>query len=375
MSTDEFRSTSPFASDPTDYHGAPLDSDEARFAWIVFGSMTIGLVWAYWNMLARVAAFWNDDLYSHGYIVPVFAAYLFWVLSGHRIKLKNGELAVGYAYVGICAVAHFLNTFSGVSLPDLFYKLEVSFAIGFLAYCMREHPLTHIEAKERWIGLGIIAASLALRLVGSYYDMAPYDRLSFVGALVGVCQMVGGWNMLRWAGLPMVFLLFMFPLPQKLEVNLLGNLQRLAAMCSNWTLQTMGISSIRDGNRIIIDGLANPLHVADGCSGLRMLTIFCSLAVAMAMLIRRPWWDRFVILLSAIPIAVVANIIRITLISLLYMLFGQDTQWLDKIIHDWAGFAMMPIGLGILWVEMQILSRITVPIEEDDYAALGTAAG
>jgi exosortase/archaeosortase family protein len=104
-----------------------------------------------------------------------------------------------------------------------------------------------------------------------------------------------------------------------------------------------------------------------------MLTIFGAMSVAMVMIVDRPWWDKLVILLSAVPIAVMSNVVRIVSTALLYMAFGQDTPWLSSIIHDWAGFAMMPIGLGLLWIELTILTRLTIPIESDDFASFGAA--
>lgn len=97
------------------------------------------------------------------------------------------------------------------------------------------------------------------------------------------------------------------------------------------------------------------------------------MSVALVMIIERPWWDKLIILLSAIPIAVVSNVIRIVSTALLYLAFGQETAWLNKIIHDWAGFAMMPIGLGLLWIELAVLSRLTVPVENDDFVPFGAA--
>ena len=94
-----------------------------------------------------------------------------------------------------------------------------------------------------------------------------------------------------------------------------------------------------------------------------MLTIFGAMCVAMVMIIRAAVVGQLVILLSVIPIALISNVIRIVTTALLYMAFGQETAWLNKIIHDWAGFAMMPIGLGLLWIELAILSRLTIPVE------------
>ncbi len=293
----------------------PLNEKETQTAWLVFGGLVLLLTYGYLNMLSYTAMSWKDPLYSHGYIVPLFAGFLFWV---------------------------------------------------------RRRPLTVVDPSERWIGLGILLISLFMRLGASYVDMNPVDRLSYLGALLGVCQIVGGTSMLKWAGPAVGFLVFMYPLPSVLEHSVLLFLQKLAAIASTWVLQLLGAPALRDGNRIMIDQL--PLEVADACSGLRMSTIFGAMSVAMAILINRPWWDRVTILLSAIPIALATNIIRITLTALLFMAF-PDSELVHQLVHDWAGLAMMPIAMGLLWIELQLLEQITVPIESDDYAAFGAAYG
>jgi exosortase len=294
----------------------PLSAQAAKTAWIVFGCLMAAVVLAYENMLRFTATFWAKDMYSHGYIVPAFAAYLFWI---------------------------------------------------------RRRPLVDAEPLERWAGVGVVAASLGLRVYAAYYDYNNFERLSFITALLGVCLIVGGKSMLRWAGPALAFLLFMYPLPSMLENSLLMQLQTVASILSTWTLQLLGVSAARQGNTISIDTLKEALQVAEACSGLRMLTIFGAMCFAMMMIVERPWWDKLVIFLSIIPIALISNVIRIVTTALLYLAFGQETAWLNKIIHDWAGFAMMPIGLGLLWIELAILSRLTVPIESDDFVPFGAA--
>ena len=87
--------------------------------------------------------------------------------------------------------------------------------------------------------------------------------------------------------------------------------------------------------------LRQELLIADACSGLRMLTIFCALAVAMVFLIERPWWDKFIILFSAVPIALIVNIIRISVTGILYWSSrtGQQVRSapgprLGRLVHD-----------------------------------------
>ncbi|MCH7751301.1 MAG: exosortase/archaeosortase family protein [Planctomycetes bacterium] len=311
----DFSGSEPSTTFLTGEQQRSLNKEETQSAWLVFGGLVLLLTYGYLNMLSYTSMSWKDPLYSHGYIVPLFAGFLFWV---------------------------------------------------------RRRPLTVVEPGERWIGLGILLISLAVRLGASYVDMNPLDRLSYLGALLGVCQMVGGTSMLKWAGPAVGFLVFMYPLPSVLEHSVLLFLQKLAAIASTWVLQLLGAPALRDGNRIMIDQL--PLEVADACSGLRMSTIFGAMSVAMAILIIRPWWDRVTILLSAIPIALVTNVIRITLTALLFMAF-PDSELVHQLVHDWAGLAMMPIAMGLLWIELQLLEQITVPIESDDYAAFGAAYG
>jgi exosortase len=314
MSTAATRTLNPHGnfSDFSEYDDERLLSPaESKVAWIVYGALTLAVVIAYENMLRFTATFWAKDMYSHGYIIPFFAAYLFWI---------------------------------------------------------RRRPLTDVAPAIRWAGVAVVAASLGLRVFAAYYDYNNFERVSFIGALLGVCLLVGGKSMFRWAWLPIGFLAFMFPLPSVLENTLLMKLQTAASIFSTWTLQTLGVSAARMGNTINVDTLDEALAVAEACSGLRMLTIFGAMSVALVMIIDRPWWDKFFILLSAIPIALASNVIRIVATALLYMAFGQDTRWLNQIIHDWAGLVMMPIGLGLLWIELAILSRLTIPIDAEDFA-------
>jgi len=293
-----------------------LSADESKTAWIIYGCLTAAIIVAYENMIRFTATFWAKDMYSHGYIIPFFAAYLFWI---------------------------------------------------------RKRPLRETAPLDRWIGVGVVAASLGLRVFAAYFDYNNFERASFIGAMLGVCLVAGGRSMFRWAWLPIAFLAFMFPLPSMIENTLLMKLQTYASIFSTWTLQILGVSAARQGNTINVDTLDEALEVAEACSGLRMLTIFGAMSVALVMIIDRPWWDKLIILLSAIPIALASNVIRIVATALLYMAFGQDTPWLNKIIHDWAGFAMMPIGLGLLWIELAILSRLTIPIDADDFVPYGRA--
>ena len=280
-----------------------LQSDQ-RITWIIIGVLLVILVLAHFNSLWEVSTTWHNAQYSHGYLVPVFAAVLLW---------------------------------------------------------FRREPFEQIPPWQRWLGVGLITLGVVSRVIGTRYVVFVVDNLSFLPGVLGIFTLMGGLRCLRWSGPPICFLLFMYPLPDFLVNSILRPLQTVATQASTVALQMLGVEVYRDGNRILLDQME--MGVVDQCSGLRMVTIFVALAFAIAMIItHRPWWDRLAILLSAIPIAITVNIIRITLTGMLYNL-QVSSEIANKVFHDWAGFIMMPMALGLLFLEMQILHLLFIDVE------------
>jgi exosortase/archaeosortase family protein len=80
----------------------------------------------------------------------------------------------------------------------------------------------------------------------------------------------------------------------------------------------------------------------------------------MALLMKRPWFDRALILASAVPVAVLSNVLRIALTGVLYNEGGKELG--DKVFHDFAGWMMMPIALAVLWAELKLLDWVWVDV-------------
>ncbi len=270
-------------------------------AWSILGCLLAVLIYSYWNSLDSrgVYQFWDNPKYSHGWLVPIFTLVLLW---------------------------------------------------------LRYQPLEPATNSARWAGLGVLCGGLGIRLAATYYPNHVPEMASFVPCVAGLFLMVGGWKMFRWAASPIAFLIFMFPLPGFLDAKLLSPLQKLATQASTYCLQTIGIPAYSEGNRIVISEVQ--LGVVEACSGLRMLTIFVALAVAITLVTERPLWERVVIVLSAVPIALTVNIVRITVTGILHLTAGPELA--EKVFHDWAGWLMMPMALGLLYVEFEILSHLVI---------------
>ena len=178
----------------------------------------------------------------------------------------------------------------------------------------------------------------------------------------GWCWPSAGWHLLRAAYPSLIFLFFMLPLPQSINQMLSQPLQKLATAGSVALLQVLGMPVMAEGNVIIIG--ATPLEVARACNGLSMLLSFVTLIAAVVFLVRRPAWERVVLMLSAVPIALVSNILRITVTAVCYHRLGQVTA--EKFMHDFAGWMMMPLALVMVWLELRLMSWLFVEVEEID---------
>ena len=180
--------------------------------------------------------------------------------------------------------------------------------------------------------------------------------LSLLPILAGLFAMGGGWPALKWAWPALFFLFFMIPLPYAVE-NAVGQpLQRIATLSSTFALQTLGLSAIAEGNTIAMDHAR--VGVVEACNGLGMLFMFFAFSIAVALLIDRPPGDRLLIVAGAIPTALLANILRITITGWLHEKVGSETA--NVVYHDLAGWLMMPLALFFLWIEIILLSHLFI---------------
>jgi len=280
----------------------------------LFCLLVAALGWAYWPSLLEMAERWSHDpQYSHGWLVLPFALIIVW--SRRR---------------------------QGGSQP--------------------------MEANGR--GLLLLSAALGLWLVGTWFHFVWIGQVSLLPALAGAVLLCCGSHVLRFAWPAILFLIFMVPLPYRLGVAMSGPLRTVGAMAGTYLLQSFGLPALREGNVIQLKDLS--LDVAEACSGLRMLMIFIALSTAMALLTNRPTWQRIIIVISAVPIALVANIVRITLTGTL--LSASETAAAHLLYHDLAGWLMMPVGLILLGMECWILARLWLEAPTDNFASFSSPA-
>jgi exosortase len=161
---------------------------------------------------------------------------------------------------------------------------------------------------------------------------------------------------LRWCWPSVAFLVFMLPLPYRFETALSYPLRRLATVASTYVLQTLGFPAIAEGNIILVDDVA--LGVVEACNGLGMLVTFFALSTAVTLVFPHSLPVKLLILASALPIAVISNILRITATAILATMFEGD--WVQTFFHDFAGLLMVPIAMGLMWLELAVVGKLFV---------------
>jgi exosortase len=249
------------------------------------------------------------------------------------------------------------------------WKADPNYSYGFfvapiaaLIFWSRRGMLDRSRMRPRWWGFLPLVAVVALRFPMFEWNQKYAETATIPLVLAGLALALGGWHLLRVAWPAILFLVFMLPLPPSVNAYLARPLQNVATLGSVALLQLFGLPVLSEGNVIYVG--ASRLEVARACNGLSMLLSFVTLVTATVILVRRPVYERVVLLLSAIPIALVSNILRITVTAMCYHWLGEETG--ERFAHDPAGWAMMFVALGLVWLELRALSWLFVEVEEID---------
>ena len=268
--------------------------------------------------LERIVRLWvTDPSWSHGFLIPLFSLYFV-------NQRRSDILALRFA-------------------PD---------PLTELLHGRRPGRLLPGQSRPNYLGLVLLLGAMgfyAFNLV-SPSGYAYFRALSVVAAVGAVVLFLGGWALLWRTWLPIAYLVFAIPLPRRYYVSLTMPLRQIAATVATVLLNLVG-GVEATSNGVVIDVVYNgqplepALNVAEACSGMRLLMAFLALGVAMAYLHERPIWQRLVLLLSTVPIAVFCNIVRVSATGFIYVLIHP--KYTQGIYHDALGLAMLPLAFAL----------------------------
>ena len=253
------------------------------------GSLAALSVWLYSSTIAHlVGQWWNDPNFSHGFFVPLFSAFVVWQ---DRERLAR----------------------------------------------LTPHP--------SWSGLVLIISSVGLLIVGQLGAELFLARFSLLLLLAGLIIFFLGWDFFRTLSFPLAFLLLMIPIPAIVFNKITFPLQLLASQIAAVVLPWLGVPILREGNVINLPAMA--LEVAEACSGIRSLMSLVTLAIIYSYLMEKRLWVRWLLALASVPIAVVANSVRIIGTGLLVQYW--DAEKAEGYFHASWGWIIFVVSLVMLY--------------------------
>lgn len=254
---------------------------------------------AYWGGIDNLVHRWStQDEYSHGFFLPLIAAWLLW-------RRRDAVLA--------------------------------SFG------------------RPSWFGVLLILVAIGMLVLGELTALFLLIQAGFLLTLVGLLLAAGGWPLLRVGLLPIALLIFAIPLPYFVDAQLSWRLQLLSSELGVDLLRLFGVSVYLEGN--VIDLGLYQLQVVDACSGLRYLYPLLSVGFLGAYLFQAPLWQRVTVFLSTIPITIIMNSVRIALIGVLVNRWGTGKA--EGFLHLFEGWVIFLVCALLLVGEIWLFARWT----------------
>ncbi len=187
--------------------------------------------------------------------------------------------------------------------------------VGLYYLYINRDELLKATVRPTWAGLGILLFAMLIFAYGIWPGQNQFTQgCAMVMALFGVVLLLAGWEIMKIAWFPIAYLVCGIPWPPLVYSWVASPLQELAAKVAVHTLQWTGVNAFRTGTKINMGGITTPLrtlNVAEACAGLRSLMTFITVGAAVAFLSARPLWQKIIITLSAIPIAIFCNVMRV----------------------------------------------------------------
>ena len=274
-------------------------SSTTRGAWLgTIAAVVTAFVLCYWTVITKLLHDWaHDDNYSHGFLIVPLALYFVWE---------------------------------------------------------RRARLAAASYRPNWFGLVVVIASLGMLIAGTLGAELFVSRVSIVFLIAGTVLFAAGFDALRVLAFPIAFLFLMVPPPAIIFNQIAFPLQLLASRFGEATLQALSIPVLREGNLIT---LANTtLEVAEACSGIRSLISLLTLGIVYGYFVDPRISIRTIIALSAVPIAIVANGLRVAGTGVAAHYYGVEAA--EGFFHTFSGWIVFVVAFALMYLAATMIIKI-----------------
>ena len=269
-----------------------------------------------------------------------------------RISLIQFGIIVGCLTLLYVPVMREL-VYDWIHLPDFSHGFLIPVISLYLVY-ERRNRLSNLSPSGQWAGLGVIIFGIILFFLGKLASEYFTIRCSLLVIIGGLILFLLGKDFFKNLIFPLIFLIFMIPIPSLLMDQITFPMQIFASKVAAKFLDWVEIPVLREGNII---QLANTfLEVAEACSGIRSLISLLALSVIFAYLSQKSTLKRILLTLSAFPIAITANAIRVTTTGILAHYYGDEIA--QGFFHGFSGWILFAVAFICLFLVGTLLSKI-----------------
>lgn len=305
------------ASPPPPAASAPSGLQELRAVWAQFPDR--------WAVLALLAA---------------WVALFHW-LGNSTLGYTNTKSLFGWWYWTMTVQATNEQgevEFSRVLNGDEFHAWIIPAVVLGLIW-IRRSAILALPKGVCWPALGLVIAALALHFLGYLIQQTRVSVMAFFLGVYGLTGLLWGWGWLRSVAFPFLLFVFCVPLGAAAE-PLTVPLRLVATKCTALFCDiVLGIDVIQEGNRLYDPAHSYSYEVAMVCSGIKSLTTIVAFGVIYAYLGFQSWWRRSLIVATAIPMAVAANVCRLSLIIIAAETFSPEA---GNYVHDSGLLSLVP---------------------------------
>jgi exosortase len=196
--------------------------------------------------------------------------------------------------------------------------------VVLVLFWFKKEKLIALEKAVWWPAIGLVVAGLGIHVIGY---MIQQPRISVIAMLIGLYGMLGlvwGKNFMRQSFFPFCLLIFCVPVGSLAEAITFPLRILVAKISVGFTHGLFGVDVVRDGSRIFDSQFKFNYDVAPACSGIRSLISLLAVTTIYGFVNFQTQWKRWVMLLAAVPLAVLGNVVRLIVVIFVAAAFGQE---------------------------------------------------